>query len=139
MSAAGRGLVARGVMGGALESQERMDGRHGRRVRGPNADLGTAWTVGGFVRDRRAASPHHGGAGHYLNVYLEWLGKVPGPERRGDVSHVLSDGDDTGGVGAVVAIEDDATTVRTVLEDVRRGVLIDAHHGLAARLHRGER
>jgi hypothetical protein len=68
-------------------------------------------------------------------VYLEWFGKVPGSKRRSDVSHVLSDGDDAGGVGAVVAVKDDSTTVRKVLEDVRRGVLIHAHNGFAARLH----
>ncbi len=52
--------MASGVMRGALECQERMDGRYGSRVRGANTNLGPAGTSGGFVSDLGAARRHDG-------------------------------------------------------------------------------
>ena len=133
------GFMAGGVMRGALEVQKRVDGRDSARVPSPNANLGAPRTVHGLVGDRRAARRHHGGTGHPSGVHLEWLGKVPGAKRRRDVSHVSADRRDSHGVGGVVAIEHDATTIRQILKHVRGGVLVHPHDGLAAYLQRRER
>ena len=132
-------LMASGVMRGALEGQELVDGRYGCSVCGPNADLGTAWTIGGVVGDAGVASHHDGGAWDYLGVHLEGSGKVSGSKRRGYITHVLSDGGNPNGVGEGVCVEDDTPAIREVLKDVRRRVLIHAHDSLSACLHDRER
>jgi len=48
---------------------------------------------------------------------------------------VTANRDDRGRVGCIVALEDDTATVGQVFEDVRRGVLVDAHDVRAAGLH----
>lgn len=131
--------MASGVMRGALEGQELVDGRYGRTVRGPNADLGTARTIGGIVSNASVASRHDGRARDYLGVHLERSGKVAGSKRRGYNAHVLSDGDNPSAVREGVCVEDDTPAIPEVLKDVRRRVLIHAHDRLSARLHRRER
>ena len=132
-------LVASGVMRSALEGQELVDGRYGCSVCGPNADLGTARTIGGLVGNAGVASRHDGGTRDDLGVYLERSGKVSSSKRRGYIAHVVSDGDNPSGVGEGVCVEDDAPAIPEVLKEVRRRVLIHAHDSLSARLHRHER
>src|SRR5439155_11507885 len=88
------GLVASGVMLGALEGQERVNGRYGHRVSGPNANLGTARTLGRLIGDLGAASRHGGCTRDYLGVHPERLGKISGPKCHRNVAHVLPDRDD---------------------------------------------
>jgi len=129
------GLVASGVMLGALEGQERVNGRHGHRVSGPNANLGTARTIGRLIGDLGAASRHGGCTRDYLGVHPERLGKISGPKCHRNVAHVLPDRDDPSAVGKIVCVKDDPPTIHEVLKNVRRRVLIHAHDSLTARLH----
>jgi len=56
MTATWHGLMAGGVVLGALEGQERVDGRYRRRVCGAKANLGAAQTIGGLIGDLGAAA-----------------------------------------------------------------------------------
>jgi len=127
--------MAGGVVLGALENQERVDGRYGCRVCGPKANLGAARTIGDLIGDPGAAGRHDGRTWDYLGMHLERSGKVSGSKRCRDVTHVLSDRDDPSGVGWIVGVKDDPPTIHEVLKNVRRSVLIHAHDSLTARLH----
>ncbi|TLY45804.1 MAG: hypothetical protein E6K55_16715 [Gemmatimonadetes bacterium] len=126
------------MMRGTLKSQERVDGRYGRLVCGPNANLGAAGTIAGLVGDLYAARRHDRCSRDCLSVHLERLGKVAASKRRRDVAHVLSNRADPSGVRGIVCVKDDAPTIPKVLENVRRRVLIHAHDRLTACLHRRE-
>jgi len=127
------------VMRGALKSQERVDGRYGRAVRGPNPDSGTARTISDLIGDLRVASRHDGRAWNYLGVHMERPGKVPCSKRRRYIAHVLSDRDDPGAVSEAICVKDDAPAVPKVLKNVGRRVLIHAHDSLSTCLHGRER
>jgi hypothetical protein len=107
------------MMRGALEAQERMDGRQGCRVRGSKANLGSAGAIGCLIGDPGAASRHDGCAWDYLRVYLEWLAKVADSKRCYDLAHVFSDGDDASGVRSVLCVKDDPPTIYKILKNVR--------------------
>jgi hypothetical protein len=127
--------VASGMMRRALESQERVDGRYGRRVCGANANLSAARTSGSVIRDVDVARRHHGCTWDCLGVHPEWPGKVSGSKRDRDVAHVLLDRGDPSGVGRIVRVKDDPPTIYKVLKNVRRRVLINAHDRLTTGLH----
>ena len=130
--------MAGGVVLGALEGQERVDGRYRRRVCGAKANLGAAQTIGGLIGDLGAAGRHDGCAWDYLGVHLKRSGKVSGSKRCRDVAHVLSDRDDPSGVRRIVGVKVDPPTIHEVLKHVRRSVLIHAHDRVTACLHRRE-
>jgi len=135
----GHALMVRGVMLGALEGQERVDGRDGCRVCGRDANLGAAWTIGSLIADLVGASRHDRDTWDYAGMHLERPGKVSGSKRRRDVAHVVSDRDDPGGVRESVSVKDDAATIAKVLKNMGRRVLIHAHDRLTACLHGRER
>ncbi len=115
-----------------------MDGGYGRRVRGPHANLGAAWTIGRLIGDPGVASRHHGGARNDLGMDPEWPCKVPGSKRDCDITHVLADRGDPRSIGGVVRLQDDPPTILEILKHVGRGVLIHSHDRLTASLHGGK-
>jgi hypothetical protein len=64
--------------------------------------------------------------------------EVAATESTGNLPHVISDLSHTGSVDSI-SLEGDAATIRQRLKLVERGVLIDAHGEMPARLHPGER
>ena len=71
-------------------------------------------------------------------MHLERLRKIAGAKIGRDVPHVGPDLGDRGGIGAIVAVQHDATAIREVFEHMMGAVLIDAHDLVTARLHRRE-
>jgi hypothetical protein len=63
--------------------------------------------------------------------------KVAAREGAGDVPHVLANAGDAGRIG-LVPLEGDPASLGQALEDMPRGVLIDPHRHVAARLKLGE-
>jgi len=122
--------MATGVMRGALERQECVDGGYGSRVRGANADFGAARTIGSLITDRGLTRRHHGCTRNLLGVHPERPRKVAGSKRCRDVAHVLLDRDDPSRVGTIVGVKDDPPPIYKVFKNVRRRVLIDAHDRL---------
>ena len=59
--------------------------------------------------------------------------KVAAREGAGDVPHVLANACDAGCIG-LVPLEGDSASIGQALEDMRRGVLVDPHRHVAARL-----
>lgn len=105
-------------MCGALESQERVDGRDGRRIGSPNAYLGAEWTIGSRVGDLGAASRHDKRTWDLLGMHLKRLGEVSGSKCSRDIAHVLADRGDPGGVRDAVDVKDNAPTIYQVFKNV---------------------
>src|SRR5881296_3371602 len=132
MSASRHALVARGMMRVALERDERVDGGHGCGICRPDPNLRSTRSINRLIHDLAAARRHCRSARHDSCVYLEGFGKVPRSEGRSDLSHVPSDGGNGVRVGTVRAVYNDPSTIGKVLKHMRRSVLINTHHGLAA-------
>src|SRR3989442_15271461 len=124
MTATWHGLMAGGVVLGALEGQERVDGRYRRRVCGAKANLGAAQTIGGLIGDLGAAGRHDGCAWDYLGVHPKRSGKISGSKRCRDVAPVLSDRDDPTGVRRSFGVKDDTPPLHPVLKHPARRVVI---------------
>ncbi|HEX5409382.1 MAG TPA: hypothetical protein VFW89_06400 [Gemmatimonadaceae bacterium] len=122
------------VMGPPLKRQELMDGRDRDRVRTVKAHLRPARAVDRFILNHVAPRGHDCGPRDDLRVHLERLAEVSGLKRRGDAPHVPPNRRNSGRVSRVSAIQHDAAPIREVLEDMRRRVLVHAHHRLATRL-----
>ena len=135
VSSTGHRLVTSGVMRGALKRQKRVSRCYGRRVRGPNPDLGSPRPIARLVGDPRPPGRHDRGPRNYLSVYVEWSRKVSASKGGRDVAHMVSDRRDSSCVSSTACIEDDASTILKVLKDVGRRILIDAHDHLTACLH----
>ena len=96
--------MSTGMVSAALKCQELVDGPDGYGICASDSHLTSTRTIAGLVRDPRAARRHHRSTRHDLGVHQERLGEVPGPKRRRDVPHVLSDRRNACGVGRVVDI-----------------------------------
>src|SRR5437879_3239774 len=88
VNATGHGLVARSMMRGTLERQERVNRRHRRCVGSPKPDLGSLRAIASLIGDLGPPRRHDRGTRDYLSVHLEGPREVSGSKSRGNVAHV---------------------------------------------------
>src|SRR3989442_8351485 len=96
------------------------------RVAAGDRYFAAARPIDRLVADRRASVAHHRRAGYGLRVYLEWFREVARAERGLNVPHVRADRRDRGGVGGILAIEDDTPPTPQLLQHMPRGAMVSA-------------
>jgi hypothetical protein len=122
----------------SLEREKFVNRPDRGRVARSHAHFPTPRPVDRLILDRAATFCHDPCSRHGLVVDLERFGEIARAERALDVAHVRANRRDGGAICGVVALQDDPAAVGEILENVRGGVLVDAHDMSAAGLHRGE-